>query len=108
MPRFKRVGSLLSLDLPKTRAGHGGPAIERWWSRRDSNPRQPACKAGALPTELRPRLRRDFYCADLDTLQNPLFLSILKINPLRALPRQRNSATRRAWTGTAFRRACSW
>ena len=22
MPRFKRVGSLLSLDLPKTRAGH--------------------------------------------------------------------------------------
>ena len=26
----------------------------KWWSRRDSTPRHPACKAGALPTELRP------------------------------------------------------
>ena len=25
------------------------------WSRRDSNPRPPGCKPGALPTELRPR-----------------------------------------------------
>ena len=29
-----------------------------WWSRSESNRRPPACKAGALPTELRPRLRR--------------------------------------------------
>ena len=28
-----------------------------WWSRRDSNPRHPACKAGALPAELRPPRR---------------------------------------------------
>jgi hypothetical protein len=27
-----------------------------WWSRSDSNRRPPACKAGALPTELRPRI----------------------------------------------------
>lgn len=27
----------------------------RWWRRRDSNPRPPGCKPGALPTELRPR-----------------------------------------------------
>ena len=26
-----------------------------WWSRTESNRRHPACKAGALPTELRPR-----------------------------------------------------
>ena len=26
-----------------------------WWSRSESNRRPPACKAGALPTELRPR-----------------------------------------------------
>src|SRR6478609_10968159 len=26
-----------------------------WWSRRDSNSRPSACKADALPTELRPR-----------------------------------------------------
>ena len=29
MPRLRRVGSLLSLDLPKTRAGHEGPANEK-------------------------------------------------------------------------------
>jgi hypothetical protein len=29
--------------------------LGRWWRRRDSNPRPPGCKPGALPTELRPR-----------------------------------------------------
>ena len=33
------------------------PAGNIWWSRRDSNPRHPACKAGALPAELRPPRR---------------------------------------------------
>ena len=28
-----------------------------WWSRTESNRRHPACKAGALPTELRPHSR---------------------------------------------------
>ena len=31
----------------------------RWWSLSGSNRRPPACKAGALPAELRPRLPRD-------------------------------------------------
>ena len=31
-------------------------AIKKWWSRRDSNPQHPACKAGALAIELRPLL----------------------------------------------------
>ena len=30
----------------------------RWWSRSGSNRRPPACKAGALPAELRPRCQR--------------------------------------------------
>ena len=30
--------------------------IEAWWSQTGSNRRPPACKAGALPTELWPRL----------------------------------------------------
>jgi hypothetical protein len=44
-----------------------GPAVQRagakpaWWSRPGSNRRPPACKAGALPAELRPR----FPSADL-------------------------------------------
>ena len=28
---------------------------KKWWSQTDSNRRHPACKAGALPTELWPR-----------------------------------------------------
>jgi hypothetical protein len=35
---------------PKPRSGEG------WWSQTESNRRPPACKAGALPTELWPRL----------------------------------------------------
>ena len=31
---------------------------KKWWSRTESNRRHPACKAGALPTELRPRWKR--------------------------------------------------
>ena len=30
------------------------PIFLIWWSWRESNPRPPACKAGALPTELQP------------------------------------------------------
>lgn len=29
--------------------------LDAWWRRQDSNPRPSACKAGALPTELRPQ-----------------------------------------------------
>ena len=32
-------------------------APEKWWSQTESNRRHPACKAGALPTELWPRSR---------------------------------------------------
>ena len=32
------------------------PANKTWWSRTGSNRRPPACKAGALPIELRPRV----------------------------------------------------
>ena len=39
------------LAKPKPRSGEG------WWSQTGSNRRPPACKAGALPTELWPRLR---------------------------------------------------
>ena len=32
-------------------------AVAAWWSQTESNRRHPACKAGALPTELWPLLR---------------------------------------------------
>ena len=31
--------------------------FEKWWRWRDSNPWPPACRAGALPTELHPHIR---------------------------------------------------
>lgn len=40
----------------RTRPLHKGKARE-WWSLTGSNRRHPACKAGALPAELRPRSR---------------------------------------------------
>ena len=44
-------------------AGLAAPSLaakgsEAWWSRTESNRRHPACKAGALPTELRPHSRK--------------------------------------------------
>ena len=33
----------------------GRAGLYRWWSQTESNRRPPACKAGALPTELWPR-----------------------------------------------------
>ena len=35
------------------------PLDTLWWSRTGSNRRPPACKAGALPAELRPHLRQE-------------------------------------------------
>ena len=45
----------------QTAAAHAGATLlntrmPRWWSRTGSNRRPPACKAGALPPELRPRV----------------------------------------------------
>ena len=34
-------------------------AVAAWWSQTESNRRHPACKAGALPTELWPRSSRN-------------------------------------------------
>ena len=52
-------------ELSSTTSGDFGlflqlarPAPLEWWRRQESNLRPPACKAGALPTELRPRSRR--------------------------------------------------
>jgi hypothetical protein len=34
---------------------------EKWWSRRDLNPRPPRCERGALPAELLPHCQVEFY-----------------------------------------------
>ena len=36
--------------------------FRRWWRRTESNCRPPACKAGALPAELRPHIHRFASC----------------------------------------------
>ena len=40
---------------PRPTSCHTTPNLQHWWSRTGSNRRPPACKAGALPAELRPR-----------------------------------------------------
>ncbi len=56
--RFEFYTSLPEVKTPRFlfSAGHRRPLCRRssQWSRRDSNPRPSACKADALPTELRP------------------------------------------------------
>lgn len=42
--------------LPKEHVHSELHCMGGWWRRRDSNPRPPGCKPGALPTELRPRI----------------------------------------------------
>ena len=45
-PAFQPVAILIAIcEVPVTGS---------WWSQTESNRRHPACKAGALPTELRP------------------------------------------------------
>ena len=43
------------LDVSDPRLGSGASP---WWRRTESNCRPPACKAGALPAELRPHIHR--------------------------------------------------
>ena len=45
------IGPFVAFEIPS----EGQKCWSRWWRRADSNRRPPACKAGALPTELRPR-----------------------------------------------------
>jgi hypothetical protein len=42
---------------PRAAAPDGASTQQRWWSLTGSNRRHPACKAGALPAELRPQTR---------------------------------------------------
>ena len=52
-----RTRSSFTISMPSTmRPGQSRYAIMgSWWSQTESNRRHPACKAGALPTELWPR-----------------------------------------------------
>ena len=53
-PRQRRSGARPQNAPPERFAPLRGTGLN-WWSRSGSNRRPPACKAGALPTELRPR-----------------------------------------------------
>jgi hypothetical protein len=60
-PSTPRLSSACSNQLsyePEIGEDNLPSGIDQWWSRPDSNRRHPACKAGALPTELRPHIGR--------------------------------------------------
>ena len=59
-------------------------AIKRiWWTWGDSNPRPPACKAGALPTELH---AHDRSCIDFRAFCCRSKNCISRVNPIRPDP----------------------
>ena len=64
-PSSPHVAERLEPPAEKNRPGARlAPGLRiHWWRRRGSNPRPPACKAGALPTELRPRARESIASA---------------------------------------------
>lgn len=47
-------GTVAAANLINPRSRYRLFRMKRWWSQTDSNRRHPACKAGALPTELWP------------------------------------------------------
>ncbi len=55
-----RMRSATTRSPTRRRRARSRPKRRKTWRRGDSNSRHPACKAGALPTELRPRATRFF------------------------------------------------
>jgi hypothetical protein len=53
-PKLRRT----TFAVPSGSANRSGVSRKGWWSQTGSNRRPPACKAGALPTELWPRTSR--------------------------------------------------
>ena len=47
-------GTVAAANLINPRSRYRPFRMKGWWSQTDSNRRHPACKAGALPTELWP------------------------------------------------------
>ena len=81
----ERVGQLSLLPTRRPRRGLTLEVVKGGglWSQRDSNPRLPACKAGALPTELwpRPEARYDSVCKRRPRAEKQLGCEELNLRP---------------------------
>ena len=52
---FSRINPAITIAKSHGQSpNHAGEKLLNWWRWRESNPRHPACKAGALPIELHP------------------------------------------------------
>ena len=81
MPKWAKAESAL-IGFSRTSVAAQPSRPEVWWSQTGSNRRPPACKAGALPTELWPRRQSASACrAEARAQQTPAFA-------LRATARQ--------------------
>ncbi len=71
-PMRGRTNSSFTISMPS--AETAGAILVRstssWWSQTESNRRHPACKAGALPTELWPRSRE--RCEAQESCRRPV------------------------------------
>ena len=86
-PVTPRLSSACSNQL-SYRPGFGSLS-RNWWRHGDSNPGHPACKAGALPTELYPQLRfsvkkgRHARRAGLRSRRPAVYTSLVRCGPSR-------------------------
>ena len=86
-PVTPRLSSACSNQL-SYRPGFGSLS-RNWWRHGDSNPGHPACKAGALPTELYPQLRfsvkkgRHARRARLRSRRLAVYTSLVRCGPSR-------------------------
>lgn len=86
-PVTPRLSSACSNQL-SYRPGFGS-LFRNWWRHGDSNPGHPACKAGALPTELYPQLRfsvkkgRHARRARLRSRRLAVYTSLVRCGPSR-------------------------
>ena len=88
-----------------------------WWRWRDSNPRPPACKAGALPTELHPHIALQkikfslsssqetiiIYLIIPSKLNNVAFYQALLTIEVRNLVKSSIFSLERRWSSRTFR-----
>jgi hypothetical protein len=76
-----RFPGVLQSDLRKENHLEEPGAPRRWWSQSGSNRRPPACKAGALPTELWPRPGRKKVINRPDAGADPLVVGLGGVEP---------------------------
>ena len=82
-PHAAQTGGAQATNLIIPRSRYQPLRMRGWWSQTDSNRRHPACKAGALPTELWPLTNGELLCPGEPGRLRPLFRGGGVVGPTR-------------------------